>query len=184
MPMLVTPLVGLVAGRVGERRLLAAGLGLQAIGLAWLAALVSPGVSYASLVAPFVVSGVGMSLFFVPVASVVLGSVERVDEGVASGANNAIRELGGVFGIAVLGSVFASLGGYTSGSAFVAGLVPAVWVGAAIVAVGCLAALFIPSTLRALASASVVEASVVEVLTSLDPTDDLVGSGRGAIAEG
>ena len=40
------------------------------------------------------------------------------EEGQASGANNAIRELGGVFGVAVLASVFASIGGYESGQAF------------------------------------------------------------------
>ena len=80
------------------------------------------------------VSGVGMSLFFAPVANVVLSSVRRDQEGIASGANNAIRELGGVFGIAVLGAVFSARGGYASGSAFVAGLTPAVWVGAAGVA--------------------------------------------------
>ena len=73
-----------------------------------------------TLVPAFVVSGVGMSLFFAPVANVVLGSVRRDQEGIASGANNAIRELGGVFGIAVLGAVFSARGGYTSGAAFVA----------------------------------------------------------------
>jgi len=92
----------------------------------------------------FVVSGVGMSLFFAPVANVVLGSVRRDQEGIASGANNAIRELGGVFGIAVLGAVFAARGGYTSGAAFVSGLSAAVWVGAAAVAVAAGAALFVP----------------------------------------
>ena len=80
----------------------------------------------------FVVSGIGMALFFAPVANVVLSArCGRSEEGQASGANNAIRELGGVFGVAVLASVFASFGGYESAQAFVDGLVPAVWVGAA-----------------------------------------------------
>jgi hypothetical protein len=85
-----------------------------------------------------------MSLFFAPVANVVLGSVRRDQEGIASGANNAIRELGGVFVIAVLGAVFAARGGYTSGASFVAGLSPAVWVGAAAVAAAAAAALALP----------------------------------------
>ena len=55
------------------------------------------------------------------------------------GANNAIRELGGVFGVAVLASIFASYGGYESGAAYVDGLIPAVWVGAAVVLLGALA---------------------------------------------
>jgi len=109
-------------------------------------------VAYMTLVPAFVVSGVGMSLFFAPVANVVLSSVRRDQEGIASGANNAIRELGGVFGIAVLGAVFSARGGYTSGTAFVSGLAPAVWVGAAVVAVAAAASLLLPRVRRATAS--------------------------------
>jgi len=92
---------------------------------------------------------VGMSLFFAPVANVVLGSVRREEEGIASGANNAIRELGGVFGIAVLGAVFSARGGYTSGAAFVSGMSAAVWVGAAAVAVAAAVALALPRLRKA-----------------------------------
>jgi EmrB/QacA subfamily drug resistance transporter len=144
MPVLVAPIAGSLSDRIGGRPLLATGLGLEAIGLGWLAAVITPTVAYATLVPAFVVSGIGMSLFFAPVANVVLGSVRRDQEGIASGANNAIRELGGVFGIAVLGAVFAARGGYTSGAAFVSGLSAAVWVGAAAVAVAAVAALFVP----------------------------------------
>jgi hypothetical protein len=70
------------------------------------------------------------------------------EEGQASGANNAIRELGGVFGVAVLASVFSSYGGYESGEAFVDGLVPAIWIGAVVVGLGAAAALFIPRKRR------------------------------------
>jgi hypothetical protein len=101
-------------------------------------------VAYSSLVPPFILGGVGMGLFFAPVANVVLSSVRRDQEGIASGTNNAIRELGGVFGIAVLASIFTAKGGYTSGAAFVDGLTPALWVGAVIVALGAVSALFIP----------------------------------------
>jgi hypothetical protein len=92
---------------------------------------------------------VGMSLFFAPVANVVLGSVRREEEGIASGANNAIRELGGVFGIAVLGAVFSARGGYASGAAFVSGMSAAVWVGAAAVAVAAVVALALPRLRKA-----------------------------------
>ena len=85
-----------------------------------------------------------MSLFFAPVANVILSSVRRQEEGQASGANNAIRELGGVFGVAVLAAIFAGYGGYGSPQSFVDGLVPAVWVGAGVVALGALAALAVP----------------------------------------
>src|SRR5947208_17049365 len=85
-----------------------------------------------------------MALFFAPVATIVLGSVARNEEGIASGATNAMRELGGVFGVAVLASVFASHGGYTSGAAFVDGLRPAVAVGAAGVFLAAIVLLFVP----------------------------------------
>jgi len=153
MPVLVAPIAGILSDRIGGRPLLATGLALQAIGLGWLAAVISPTVAYATLVPAFVVSGIGMSLFFAPVANVVLGSVRRDQEGIASGANNAIRELGGVFGIAVLGAVFSARGGYTSGAAFVSGLSAAVWVGAAAVAAAAVAALFVPRLRMATAPA-------------------------------
>src|SRR5215471_13881629 len=155
MPIVVTPIAGALSDRIGGRPLLMTGLVLQAIGLGWLAMVTSPTVAYATLVPAFFVSGVGMSLFFAPVANVVLGSVRRDQEGIASGANNAIRELGGVFGIAVLGAVFAARGGYTSGAAFVAGLAPAVWVGAAAVAVAAAAALLLPRRRTAPAPAAI-----------------------------
>jgi EmrB/QacA subfamily drug resistance transporter len=144
MPVLIAPIAGVLSDRIGGRPLLVAGLALQSIGIGWLAAVASPTVAYATLVPAFVVAGVGMSLFFAPVANVVLGSVRRDQEGIASGANNAIRELGGVFGIAILGAVFSAHGGYSSGPAFVSGLSSAVWVGAAAVAVAAGAALLLP----------------------------------------
>ena len=76
----------------------------------------TPTAPYCELVAPFILSGVGMALFFAPVANVVLSSVRPEEEGKASGANNAIRELGGVFGVAVLASIFAHYGGYGTGA--------------------------------------------------------------------
>jgi MFS family permease len=160
MPVLVAPIAGALSDRIGGRSLLATGLALQAIGLGWLAAVTSPAVAYATLVPAFVIAGVGMSLFFAPVANVVLSSVRRDQEGIASGANNAIRELGVVFGIAVLGAVFSARGSYATGSAFVAGLAPAVWVGAAAVAVAVGAALLLPRAHRATAHAPAAEQAV------------------------
>ena len=109
----------------------------------WLAALQSPTVPYSDLVFPFIVSGTGMALFFAPVANVVLSSVAPQQEGKASGATNAIRELGGVFGVAVLATVFAHAGGYSSPETFTSGTSTAVWIGGAVVALGALAAAFI-----------------------------------------
>lgn len=153
MPVLVAPLAGVLVERLGGRLLIGVGLTLQAAGLAWMAAIISPSTPYLSFVPAFVLSGVGMALFFVPVASLVLGSVRPDQEGIASGTNNALRELGGVFGVSVLAAVFSATGSYASGTAFTAGLVPAVWTGAAVVAVGALATLLLPAHRRRLAPA-------------------------------
>jgi EmrB/QacA subfamily drug resistance transporter len=148
MPIFVAPIAGALSDRIGGRPLMALGLSLQAIGLGWIAAIGSPTTPYGEFVAPFVLSGVGMALFFAPVANVVLSSVRPEEEGQASGANNAIRELGGVFGVAVLASIFSRYGGYGSGQTFVNGLNPAIWVGAGVVAVGALAAFAMPRRRR------------------------------------
>ena len=148
MPMFVAPLAGALSDRIGGRPLMATGLALQAIGLAWIASVSTATVGYVSLVGPFVLSGIGMALFFAPVANVILSAVRPEQEGKASGANNAIREVGGVLGVAVLASIFARVGGYESPQTFADGLVPALWVGAAVVGVGALLALLIPRKRR------------------------------------
>jgi EmrB/QacA subfamily drug resistance transporter len=145
MPVLLAPVVGQLAQRWGGKPLVVTGLSLQAIGLAWLATVTTPTTPYMDLVAPFVVCGVGMTLFFIPLASLVLGAVPRALEGVASGANAAFRELGGVLGIAVLGVVFTAHGSYSSGQDYVNGMTAAVYVAAAVVAVGALAAMVVPN---------------------------------------
>jgi EmrB/QacA subfamily drug resistance transporter len=144
MPLIVAPIAGALTDRIGGGRIMATGLALQAIGLAWIAAVTEPTVGYVSLVGPFVLSGIGMGMFFAPVAYVVLSAVKPQEEGKASGANNAIREVGGVFGVAVLASLFAHYGGYTTSQTFHNGLVPALWVGAAAVGVGAVLAALIP----------------------------------------
>jgi MFS family permease len=118
------------------------------VALAWIGLVSTPTVPYSELIAPFVVAGVGMALFFAPVANVVLSAVRPSEEGQASGANNTIRELGGVFGVAVLAAVFSHLGGYTSAESFSHGMNTAVLVGAAVVALGAIAAFAMPARLR------------------------------------
>src|SRR5215218_4746198 len=144
MPMLVAPWAGILSDRIGSRPLMAMGLALQAGALAWLAAISTPGVAYASLVLPFAMAGAGMALVFAPSANAVLSSVDQRAAGQASGATNAIRELGGVMGIAVLASVFSAHGSYVSPQAYTDGMISAVWVGAAVLAAGALVALLIP----------------------------------------
>jgi EmrB/QacA subfamily drug resistance transporter len=148
MPMLVAPIAGAFSDRIGGQKLMGIGLALQATGLAWIAAVSTPTTPYVDLVLPFLISGVGMALFFAPVANVVLSSVRPEEEGQASGANSAVRELGGVLGIAVLALVFSRYGGYQTGQSFTDGMVPAVFIGATVVGLGSLAALAITRRTR------------------------------------
>jgi MFS family permease len=151
MPMVVAPMAGALSDRIGGRPLMATGLALQSAGLAWIA---------------FVLSGIGMGMFFAPVANVVLSAVRRVEEGKASGTNNAIREVGGVFGVAVLASLFTRYGGYESPETFTDGLVVATWIGAAVVGVGALVALAIPR--RPAADAVSAEAEARDLVPELE----------------
>ena len=148
-PIFVAPIAGALSDRVGGGLLMGVGLTLQAIGLVWLGLISTTSVPYEQLIVPFIISGVGMGLFFAPVANVVLSAVRPEEEGKASGANNAIREVGGVFGIAVLASVFSHFGSYVGPQAFVDGLKPAVLIGGVFVAVGAVASFAIPRLRRA-----------------------------------
>jgi MFS family permease len=157
--MVVAPLAGYFSDRYGSRLFMVAGLGLQAVALAWLAAIASVDVSYASMVGPFVLAGAGMGLVFAPSASAVLSSVNVSQAGQASGATNAIRELGGTLGIAVLATVFTSHGSYVSPQAFVDGLVPSLWVGVGVLGAGALVAAVLPFSTRAVAQTSPAQTS-------------------------
>ncbi|HEY6114120.1 MAG TPA: MFS transporter, partial [Gaiellaceae bacterium] len=148
MPMFVAPIAGALSDRIGGRPLMATGLALQAVGLAWIASVSSATASYTSFVGPFVVSGIGMALFFAPVANVVLSAVRPSEEGKASGTNNSIREVGGVLGVAVMASIFVRYGGYGSPETFSDGIVPALWVGSVVLAAGSLVSLLIPRKRR------------------------------------
>jgi MFS family permease len=152
--MVVAPLAGIFSERLGSRPFMVAGLGLQAIALAWLALEASATMTYTSMIIPFVLAGSGMALVFAPAANAVLASVRTNEAGQASGATNAIRELGGVLGIAVLATVFTASGGYQNPVAFVSGLRSAMWVGVAVLAAGALVALAFPFSTRASAAAN------------------------------
>ena len=159
--MVVAPIAGFMSERYGSRVFMIAGLGLQAIALGWMASVASVGESYLSLVVPFVLAGSGMALVFAPSANAVLASVRTSQTGQASGATNAIRELGGVLGIAILATVFTSHGSYLSPQAYVNGLVPALWVGAVVLAAGALIAAVLPFNTRESASAHALEEAAI-----------------------
>jgi EmrB/QacA subfamily drug resistance transporter len=148
MPIFVAPVAGLLSDRIGSRPLMFAGLALQAGALGWLATEFSATMSYSQMIVPFMMAGAGMALVFAPAANAVLGSVRPEEAGQASGATNAIREVGGVLGIAVLASVFTGAGSYATPTTFVNGLIPAVATAAVVLAVGAIIALAIPALRR------------------------------------
>lgn len=145
MPMLLAPVSGVIADRIGYRALLTGGLTLEVAALGWLAATVTPTVSYDVLVPALVLIGTGAGLFFAPLAAATLAAVAPAEHGQASGAAAAIRELAVVLGVAVLGLVFAGHGGYGSRAEFVSGFVPALWLAAGLAAAGVVAAAATPS---------------------------------------
>ena len=144
MFLLVAPLAGSLADRIGERPLMVGGLLLQATGAGWLAMIANPDLGYGSMVAPFVVSGVGVALAIPSAQNAVFESLRPEHMGTASGANSMLRELGGVFGIAVVVAVFASAGSYASPTAFTDGFAPAIGLSAALALVGAGVALGMP----------------------------------------
>src|SRR3954471_5907222 len=148
MPIFVAPIAGILSDRIGSRPLMASGLALQSIAITWLAIVSEPTTAYSALIVPFVLAGTGMALVFAPAANAVLGSVRPSEAGKASGATNAIRELGGVLGVAVLASVFTANGSYATPATFTAGVTAALPVGAAVLAVGAVIALFVPAKRR------------------------------------
>lgn len=145
MPMLVAPIAGILSDRIGGRPVVATGLFFQAAGLAYLASVITVDASYSIQLPGLIISGIGMGLFFAPASNLVMSSVRGSEQGIASGANNALREVGGALGIAIMGSIFAAQGGYETGQTFVDGLRPALVTGAAVVALAGVAALFIPT---------------------------------------
>jgi EmrB/QacA subfamily drug resistance transporter len=140
----VAPAAGMLADRIGERPLIVAGLAVQAIGMGWVALIAEPGLAYAELVVPSIVAGIGASLAIPPTASAVVGAVTQDAVGKAAGANGMLRELGGVFGIAIAVAVFTGAGGYASAQAFTDGFVAAIAVAGALSFAGALAGLALP----------------------------------------
>lgn len=144
MPFFVAPVAGNLADRFGTRPFMVLGMLLQTGGLVWLATVANPGVSYGTLIGPLIASGVGISLCFPTMTALAMTSVPSGDTGVAAGANSAVREIGSVFGVAILGAVFAAYGSYTSPGSAMDGFQAALYVGAIGSAVGAVVAALSP----------------------------------------
>jgi EmrB/QacA subfamily drug resistance transporter len=141
----VAPVAGSLVDRYGERPFLVAGLSLQAAGMAWIALIADPGMTYATMVPALMIAGCGVSMALPAAQNAAVNAVEPAAIGKAAGINSTLRELGGVFGIAVSVAVFAGAGSYASAAAFSDGFVPAIAMAAALSLAGAVVGLAVPS---------------------------------------
>jgi EmrB/QacA subfamily drug resistance transporter len=178
--MVVAPFAGIFSERIGSRPFMFVGLSLQAGALGWFATMASTDLPYSQMLVPFIMAGSGMALVFAPSANAVLASVRADQAGQASGANNAIREIGGVLGVAVLASVFTGAGGYTSPQAFVNGLIPALWVGVAVLAAGAFVVLMLPFRTEASADTPI----LTEIVSAAATEDTIMADGSLGVLAG
>ena len=102
--MIVAPLAGRIAGRIGSKVPMTVGLAMNALAMALMTSIDAT-TSYSHIWPPLLLAGVGMSLVMTPMTAAVMGAVPRERAGMASATSNASREIGGVFGIALLGAI-------------------------------------------------------------------------------
>jgi MFS family permease len=122
---IVAPIAGKQIAPFGERPLAAGGLALQAIGMGWIALSASPDIPYAELAVALMIAGAGVSAA-IPAIQNAGVAVAPEDIGKASGTISVMRELGGVFGIAIVVAAFTATGGYASPHAFSDGFTTAI----------------------------------------------------------
>jgi EmrB/QacA subfamily drug resistance transporter len=109
MIIVIAPLAGRLADRVGSRPLITFGLLCVSGALFWQSHLtVSSG--YGALLPGFVLMGVGMGFVMSPMSLAAMNAVDRTKAGVASGILSMNRMVGGTFGVAILGALVATLG--------------------------------------------------------------------------
>ncbi|MGI8449087.1 MAG: MFS transporter, partial [Streptosporangiaceae bacterium] len=116
LPVALAVGVGSVAGtqlavRAGTKLVVTAGLVAMTGFYAWAAASTSATLSYGIIAVQMVLYGLGMGLTSAPATESIMGAVSRRQAGVGSAINDATRLLGGTLGVAVIGSVYASLYG-------------------------------------------------------------------------
>jgi MFS family permease len=91
--------------RIGIRKVLPVGLALSTLALVWFARLPVDGHYFSNLFPPFIISGLGLALAFVPMSIGALTGVRSADAGIASGLINTTQQIGGAIGTAVATTV-------------------------------------------------------------------------------
>jgi EmrB/QacA subfamily drug resistance transporter len=149
MPMLVSPLAGALSDRIGQRRLIACGLALQAAGFGWVAARVGASLGYGQLALALLLAGAGIGMALPTAPTAVLSVVSRGELGTAAGVATTMQRFGAVFATAVATAVLSGAGGLGSPAAVTAGMGPALGVCAGLSLLGALVALGIRPRPRA-----------------------------------
>jgi EmrB/QacA subfamily drug resistance transporter len=115
-----------LAGRLGRRTVIVAGLTLQAVGFGWLALEASPDLAYARMLVPMVIAGAGFAAAITNTQVAVLNAATPEDIGTASGTVSMLRQLGGALGLAIALTAFGAAGSYVSPHAFSDGFTAAI----------------------------------------------------------
>ncbi len=105
--MLANVLAGRIVSRLGARLLMVVGLLLAALGYMLLLPVTLDG-NYAVLVLPMMLAASGIALTVPTMTNAILLAVDGSRAGVAAGVLNTARQVGGLLGVAVLGSLIAN----------------------------------------------------------------------------
>jgi len=136
-----------LVGRVGVKPLVTAGMALLSVGMLLFTQLEVNGNYWTDLFPGFLIIAMGLAFCFVPISIAALAGIKPSEAGLASGLINTSQQIGGALGIAILSTIATTRAdnaiqtGTARSSAFVEGFQAAFWVGAAIAAVGVVAAL-------------------------------------------
>jgi MFS family permease len=101
----LSPVAGRMSDRIGGKYILMTGLGLFAVGMAWLALVTDVGRAWWEFQPALIVAGFGIGCVFGPMVTVAMRNVEPTMAGAASGVLNTIRQIGTISGSAVVGAV-------------------------------------------------------------------------------
>jgi EmrB/QacA subfamily drug resistance transporter len=103
------PIAGRLADRVGPKPLMVAGLLTISLSLL-MQSRIDLQTTFADLLVPFILMGLGMGLVMSPMTTAAMNAVDRTKAGVASGTLSMSRMVGGTFGVAALGALVAAVG--------------------------------------------------------------------------
>jgi MFS family permease len=108
MIVLIAPIAGRLADRIGPRPPMVVGLALTTLSL-FLQTRITVSSGYTDLLPAFVLMGIGMALVMSPMSTAAMNAVPATKAGVASGILSMNRMVGGTFGVALLGTVFTTM---------------------------------------------------------------------------